>query len=134
MVKIRAKFLNSLIILAACVLFMVGCVQQPSTPVSGIWRSEDAVAAKNLVIEFVPDGSGRVFSGSIIGLPADASFEWNREGNQIQIETATDQPVTQTMTVLSQKERMLVVEVNRTKLTLVRVDDAMDEDIFDSTL
>jgi len=132
MVKIRDVLQNPLFILTACVLFFAGCSQQATTPISGIWRSEDALAAKNLVIEFVPDGSGQVFSGSIIGLPAEASFDWKHKGNQIEIETTAEEPVLQTMTVLSQEERMLVVKVNRTELTLVRVDDAMDEDTFES--
>lgn len=120
------------LVLTGFALSFLGCSQQSSDSLSGIWRSDDALAAKNLVIEFVPDGTGSVFSGSIIGFPADASFSWERKGNQVQIETVGDEPVEQTMTIVSQDALALNVEVNRTEFTLVRVDDIMDEDALDS--
>lgn len=109
-------------------LFLAGCSQQPAGQLSGVWRSEDATAAKNLVIEFVPGGTGKVFSGSIIGFPTNASFDWERKGDQVTIETRGDDPVTQVMTLVSQNENSLTFKVNRTEVTLVRIDDVIADD------
>ena len=119
------------LILVSCAIFLFGCSQQSAGQLSGVWRAEDAVAGKNLVMEFVPGGTGKVFSGSIIGFPTDASFEWQMQGDQITIETVGDDPVTQTMTVLSQYENSFSVRVNRTDLTLVRIDEIIDDDAGD---
>lgn len=115
-----------------CGLLLAGCSRQSAGNLSGIWRAEDNVAAKNLVIEFVPDGTGTVFSGSIIGLPADAPIQWRVDGDQIHIETKTDEATAQTLALQSQSENELVISVNRSELTLVRVDNLMDEDAIDS--
>lgn len=132
MFKISSKVRIQILIPAICVLFLIACSQQSTPTISGIWRTDDSLAAKKLVIEFVPDGSGNVFSGSIIGLPAEASFEWNRKGDQIEIQTLTEEPVTQTLTLVSESDNTLEVEVNRTEFTLVRVDNIADEDMIES--
>lgn len=117
--------------LLACAFFLIGCSQQPSEQLVGVWRSDDDVAGKNLVIEFVPDGTGKVFSGSIIGVPADGAFEWEMKGDQVTIEPVGDESVAQTMTVLSQSANTLSVEVNRTELSLVRIEGVIDDDAGD---
>lgn len=133
MFKISSKTCSYILVPVICALFLIACSQQSTSTISGIWRSEGAPAAKkNLVIEFVPDGTGNVFSGSIIGLPAEASIKWNQKGNQIEIQTLTEDPVTQTMTLVSESDNTLEVEVNRTELTLVRVDNIADEDMIES--
>jgi len=109
-------------------LGFIACSTQPTAEISGIWRSEESLAAKKLVIEFVPNGTGTVFSGAIIGFPPDAAMKWKKKGNQIHLETVTDEPITQTLTLLSQTENALEVDVNRTKLKLVRVDNLSKED------
>lgn len=127
MFKISSKVRSYILVpVISCALFLVACSQQSSAPLSGIWRSEDSLGGKNLVLEFVPDGTGSVFSGSIIGLPADAPFEWEKKGDEIRIETQTGDPATQTLTLLSEEKNTLVVEVNRSELTLIRVDSLID--------
>ncbi|PXA04067.1 hypothetical protein DDZ13_08485 [Coraliomargarita sinensis] len=113
-------------------LLCTACSQQKETQISGIWRSEDALDAKNLVIEFVPNGTGQVFSGSIIGFPTDAEFEWRAQGDEVFIETTTEPVVSQTMLLLDNTDQSLEVEVNRTKFTLVRVDDIIDGEMMES--
>lgn len=106
--------------------FILGCSQQSAAPLSGIWRSEEAVAGKNLVIEFAPGGTGRLFSGSIIGFPTDTAFEWQRDGDRVQIKTVANEAIEQTMTILSHDEKSLLILVNQTELALVRVDGRSD--------
>ena len=119
------------LMLTAVSLSLLGCSRGADAQLSGIWRADDALPAKNLVLEFVPGGSGQVFSGSIIGFPTDAPIKWDMRGDQITLKTLGDEPVVQTITVLSQEAGKLVVEVNRTKLILVRVDDVIDADAVD---
>jgi hypothetical protein len=128
MLKISSKNRATCFILVACALFLIGCSQQKSDQLFGVWRSEDALASQNLVLEFVPGGTGKVFSGSIIGLPTDAAFKWNMKGDQITLETTGGEPIVTVMTILSQDDYSLSVEVNRTELTLVRIDDVIDDD------
>jgi hypothetical protein len=116
------------IALLGALIFAAGCSNQSVSDISGIWRSEDTVASKNLVIEFVPNETGTVFSGSIIGFPAEAAMEWRMKGNEIHLQTVSDEPITQSMTLLSQEENRLTVRVNRTELELVRVDNLSEED------
>lgn len=129
----KISFLNRglLLVLLSCAVGLAGCSQQTPGELAGVWRSDDAVAGKNLVLEFVPDGSGKVFSGSIIGFPTDTSFEWERQGDEVTIETDGDEPITQVMTILSQEEDSVSVEVNRTQLTLIRIEEDISDDLED---
>jgi outer membrane biogenesis lipoprotein LolB len=131
MLKITSVTRGAFLVLLSCAFFLMGCSLQKSEQLSGVWQSEDALASKNLVLEFVPGGTGRVFSGSIIGFPTDADFNWKMKGDQITIETVGDEPIVQMMTILSQDDYSLSVEVNRTELTLVRIDEAIDDDAVD---
>lgn len=128
MLKFSAVSRGTLLVLLSCAFFLLGCSPQSSDQLAGVWRSDDAVAGKNVVIEFVPDGTGKVFSGSIVGIPADGPFKWQMKGDQVTIETVGDNPVTQTMTVVSQNNESLSVEVNRTKLKLIRIEGVIGDD------
>lgn len=113
------------------VLIAAGCTSQSSKQLSGVWRSNDASVDSNLVLELMPDGTGQVFSGSSIGLPTDGSFKWSVKGNQITIETVADEPIIQIMEILSQQENRLSVEVNRSKFSMIRVDDVISDDALE---
>lgn len=113
-------------------LWLAGCAQPSAADMSGIWRAEEALAGKKLVLEFVPDGTGKVFSGSMIGLPTDGGFEWDRDGDEIRIETVADEPVVQTLVIQSQAGDAMVVRVNQSEVELRRVDGLMDEDAIES--
>jgi hypothetical protein len=113
-------------------LLLAACSQPSATGLSGIWRADETLAGKNLVIEFVSDGTGKVFSGSIIGLPADGAFEWDRKGDQIRIETVADDPVVQALKIRSQTDSRMLVRVNQSEIELQRVDGLIDEDAVES--
>lgn len=119
------------VFLVACLFVASGCSSQSAKQLSGVWRSEGVSDDSNLVLEFVPDGSGQVFSGASIGLPSDGSFTWRVQGNQIKIEAVGDESIIQVMEILSQEENRLSVEVNRTQFSLIRVDDVISDDALD---
>lgn len=131
MIKISSLTRSLALVLVVCAFIAAGCSSQSAKQLSGVWRSEDAAVDSNLVLEFVPDGTGQVFSGSSIGLPTDGSFKWTLDGDKVRIETVADEPIIQVMEIVSQEQNRLSVEVNRSEFTLARVDDVISDDALE---
>lgn len=119
------------LVLLVCGFIAVGCSSQSVKELAGVWRSEDVSVDDNLVLEFVSDGTGQVFSGASIGFPLNASFQWALNGDEIRIETVADEPIVQFMEIVTQQGNRLLVEVNGSEFTLIRVDGVIPEDDLD---
>ena len=113
-------------------LVFIGCSERVHSELIGIWRSQEEYAGKALVLEFNTDGTGSVFSGSIIGFPSDADFRWEAQGDKVLMEAIETEPIAVTMAIQSLGPVNLQGMFNGLELNLVRADDRGTDDATES--
>lgn len=109
-------------------LVFVGCSERVPSDLIGIWRSQEAYAGKALVLEFKGDGTGSVFSGSIIGFPSDAVFRWEAQSDAVLMEAIETKPIRVTMEIQTLDAANLQAEFNGVELNLVRAEEREKDD------